>query len=236
VESWRELSPDRFPAPPDWRVVSEWQSAQELAAIEHLATLRLEREATVARLSQQEDQAETERKLASEVADASLRRLLTDQGPTLVNEVLETLIELGFAPQDMDSVHPAGDRREDLRITTPDDPTWEAIAEVRGYQAGAKVNDFLRLSRFAVRYAAEKQRSPSAIWYIANIFIRQSPSERPPMLDSSNDEVEEFSNAGGLVVDTRDLFRLRRAVQDGHLDKVAARRLLTAKTGRFKYP
>jgi len=236
ISSWRHIDPLRFPSGPDWRNEPIWQTPAEQSAASLATSIEAERETSLAALDQRATEAETALASAREAADQNERQLLTAQGPELVNAVIAALTAFGFQVQDMDDVWPAGDRREDLRITVADDPSWEVIGEVRGYAAGAQLNDLLRIGRFARRYLAERRVSPAATWYVANQFIREAPMTRPRILHSNPDEVEEFGVASGLCIDTRDLLRLWLDVQIGTRIPHSVRSLLVASRGRLDVP
>lgn len=214
IELWRPRSPDRFPRP--WTTEARWLTAEEEEIAQMHLALQAEREATTKDLDAREEQLVARARLAGEAASLRERRLVTAQGPELVAAVEEALNEFGFQVQNMDAVFPEGDRREDLRITTPDDPQWEAIAEVRGYAGGAQVSDLLRLTRFVQRYRDERGRDPSGCWYICNQFIGSHPSERAIMLASNPQEVAAFREAYPLaLMDTREVFQLQKRIGRG---------------------
>jgi hypothetical protein len=153
----------------------------------------------------------------------------------LVAEVIATASELGFRVVDVDEeISKEGDRREDLRIIDPDDAEWTALAEVRGYTKGAQLNDLLRLARFVSRYIRDESREPDAVWYVVNHFLGMNPSLRPAPLESNVAEVETFGEGGGLVIDTRDLFRLRMRVRRGETTPAEARALLRGARRRLE--
>ena len=47
--------------------------------------------------------------------------------------------------------------------------------------------------------------------------------------------METFGQQGGLIIDTRDLFRLPKAVASGSVDAEAVRAMLMGATGRFDF-
>jgi hypothetical protein len=132
----------------------------------------------------------------------------------------------------MDRETPENDRREDLRVGLRGSE-WCAIVEVRGYKGGAQVNDLMRIERFATRYAADVGKPPDSRWYIVNQFVGRDPDQRPPMLESNPVELADFAEAGGLVADTTEIFRLARDVESGVLTQESARRALLDCRGRF---
>jgi hypothetical protein len=214
-----------------------WLTPAERSQIAQIEAVASERDALILALDQRATAAEKALASASEAADQTERHLITAQGPDLVNAVIAALRAFGFGVQDMDEVWADNDRREDLRVTTPDDPNWEALAEVRGYASGAKVSDLIRIQgRFVPRYFVEKGKSPTAAWYIATQFLREDPATRPLILQTNPEEVEEFGSSSGLCIDTRDLLRLWLGVQAGDLAPSAVRTLLTSSRGRLVIP
>jgi hypothetical protein len=234
---WRDVDADRFPSGPDWRRERDWQTPDEQSAARTLLDLEGEAMRLTAELQHREGAATADLLKAQELGDAGPRRLLTEQGASLVNAVIDALGALGFNVKDMDEIHPPNDRLEDLRVSDPGDGNWEAIVEVRGYNSGAKVSDLLRIQgRFVPRYVAAEKKLPSASWYIANQFLKRSPAERPPILDTNPEELHVFAESGGLAVDTRDLFLLAAAAERGDVTPEESRQLLINATGRFTFP
>jgi hypothetical protein len=231
---WRSVDPERFPSGPDWRHDATWQTPEERSWIAEIEAAATERDALVLALDQRAQAAEMALSAAREAADQAERQLITAQGPELVNAVIAALRAFGLTVHDMDEIWPDNDKREDLRVATPDDPDWEALVEVRGYTSGAKVSDLLRIQgRFVPRYIVEKGKSPTSSWYIANQFLKEDPVTRPPILQTNPEEVREFGTASGLCIDTRDLLRLWLGVQSGKVAPVDVRRLLTSSRGRL---
>jgi hypothetical protein len=169
-------------------------------------------------------------------ADGRERGLLTLQDEPLVKAAIECLRDLGFDVQDMDAVNPEHDRREDLRVHHSSHPGWVALVEVKGYKGGARANDLMQIGKWVKRYMQEtKGVSPSATWYIVNQFRTRDPATRQPVLETNQAELETFASEDGLAIDTRDLFRLWRAVSSGALSAHHAAALLVGKTGRFEF-
>ncbi|MGL5823436.1 MAG: hypothetical protein ACRCYU_01015 [Nocardioides sp.] len=234
LATWRKTYPERFtPEEANWSAGSEWQSSEERQLTLALADLDALHSDAIRKYEADRNKLVVEMQVASERAEVGPRRLLTAQGEDLKNEVAEALRDLGYLVEDSDiESAKKGDLLEDLRIRDPNDTTWIALAEVRGYTGGAKLSDLQRIARFVSRYAAANSTLPSASWYIVNQFVSNDPAKRPTPLASNPEEVAEFAEGGGLVVDTRDLFQLRERVRAGDLSKDGGRATLKA-TGRF---
>ncbi|MCO1615413.1 hypothetical protein M8C11_11880 [Micromonospora sp. CPM1] len=232
---WRREDPTRFPSGPDWSDEDPWRTTAEIAAqlaledqLRHEAEVLNELAASRSRLV-------AVREAARAAADAAERRLLTAQGDELVAEVKAAFEELGFEVIDSDSLPAnASEKLEDLRVTTGD---WVALAEVKGYagRRTAKTSDLLQIGRAAMRYAAAEGRVPDAQWYVVNQQAGSNPARRPRPLSSNPGDVRDFARAGGLVIDTADLFRIREAVRCGSLTQEAAFSLLRKSTGVLTY-
>lgn len=234
LKRWQAADPARFPNVEGWRAEPEWTTEAERRAG---ASLQLHEETMAARLTELlEERTRLQAALAEAqaAADARERRLLTAQGSELVEAVADLLRELGFEVQDADELpENAAAKREDLRII---DGTWTCLAEVKGYaKRGAKAGDLLQLGRAVEAFILRLRRLPDARWYIVNQSSATPPAERPRPLHGSPD-LPPFETSGGLVVDTRDLFRLRETVRRGDLDAPSARLLLRDARGVLEYP
>lgn len=231
-ERWSAFDPESFPVAPDWTNAAEWMTAEEIdaretwvAACEAAEKARVEEE----RVEQESQSALRELR---EKADDAERILLTGTADELVQAVRLALIRLGFAVEDQDALG-ARERLEDLRVHDGD---WIALCEVKGYTGGGKVTDFLKIGRFVERYLKEtKGESPDARWYVVNQFRERDPSSRKQLLWGQDADVEGFAESGGLMIDTRSIFLLDKAVKGGAMESVEARRLLRESTGRFTY-
>jgi len=225
LQDWHERTPDRVPALPGWRSRLAWRTRREADALAALEALQTERDDALARYEQQEARLSAAADAAAAAADAEERRLLTAQGATLVEAVAVALRSLGFDVEDADSAPtPEGTPKvEDLRVRDPDDPTWTNITEVRGYKAGAKVSDLLRLARFAGLHAIRTGSIPLSRWYVVNQFFDDDPDTRRAPLAGSEDDIAVFAEDGGLVIDTRELFNLQQLVDDGTVAPAQAR-------------
>jgi hypothetical protein len=236
VELWRDQDQTRFPRPvEDWTVEARWQSVTEEAVRRDLAELRRARDHVLEKFRTDEQLLEAKLQEARALAETDDRVLLTTQGDELVRAVKRALEVFGFEVQYMDDVWPAGDRREDLRVSVAGDPAWTNITEVRGYVRGAELNDLLRIGRFRSRFARDEGSLPSSSWYIANEFIGQDPGTRPMVLQSNDQEVDTFGEDDGLILSSVTLFDMLMDWNRGALTSDEARRILRESRGRLSY-
>lgn len=232
LDEWSELDPARFPLRTDWREEERWQIPKERELVAKVHELDAERNDLLAKIEAQ--MREIRAQLGTAQVDGEVdRQLLTEQGDVLVEAVRRGLTTLGFEVQEMDKIWTTGDRREDLRVSDPTAPGWEAIVEVRGYKRGAELSDLMRLNRFAKRYQQDEGRFPDASWYVVNHFIGDSPSERSLVLASHLNEVKAFGDDDGLVIDTRDLFDLVLKCELAALQAADTREALRKGRARF---
>jgi hypothetical protein len=176
------------------------------------------------------------REQARRNAEADERRLLLTKGEELVSAVYAALTRLGFRVIDADKLpqHAKGRKQEDLRITDED---WVCIAEVKGHgRGGARTADLMQLEKATKVFVLNENREPDAQWYIVNQAFEVPPAERPRPFASAPEEVEILAGDNGLVIDTRDLFRLDKAVQQGALHPSDARQLLRDARGVLQFP
>ena len=117
-------APPRLTQPSDWYTPDERALADRIAQIDsEVEHLKVERVELLKKLADEEGD-----------ADRGIRRALWALGDELKDAVAEILEDLGFKVRDMDSELSLGQpKREDLRLTLPEAPGWEAIAEVKGY-------------------------------------------------------------------------------------------------------
>lgn len=230
---WAEAAPKRIPAPPAWADSAEWHTPDEARIAGERARLKAALVEAFEEFKSADGALAHAFDEAKKSAEDGPRRVLQTQSGDLVTAVQALLNDLGFAVQDMDLVHPEGDRREDLRIG--DEGDYEAIAEVRGYGRGAQSNDLLRLGRFAGLYQQETGKRPSAQWYIVNEFLKDDPGTRPSRpLASKPDDVREFGENPGIVISTVALYRLWQRVAVGSMSKEEARQQLKECRGYFE--
>jgi len=208
---WAESDCEAFPDFGDWRKRREWMVPEEIELVEQIDVLETQKLVTVQRMNADIEALEDSLTVASTQANTGLRRLITAQGDELVQAVSGALVELGFAVESMDeNIAPGHPKKEDLRITheASAEGGWTAIVEVRGYsRSGGKTADFMRLARFAELFAKEKGKAPSKLIYVVNGPIDLAPHLRPAPFEPTNEDLEVFAEAGGLVVPTQLLFQ-----------------------------
>lgn len=214
LREWHSLYPERFPGVPDWTTESRYHSSAEVRLHQELdARAKVIQEEIEKYLA---DKKEIQSRLseATEEATHYERTLLTATGDKLAQVVARALRDLGFSVQDMDEVWEPQKRREDYRITDSDDAAWLAVGEAKGFTKGMKETGLVSLGRWIAMFAADEGRLPSAQWYIANQYLRDDPDVRPDPLATRSDVLKTFTESNGLVIDTRALYALLRAVQD----------------------
>ncbi len=130
---------------------------EELLAIQ-LDTAEIEKRKLIIEFNQKIGLLQEELLKLSIKAKDGIRRLITEQGDELVNEVSLCLEKPGFFVTNMDETKSeAAPKLEDLRIQDVDDSEWEAIIEGRGYsKSGGTTDDLSRIARFARHYDTEK--------------------------------------------------------------------------------
>lgn len=231
--------PDRYPGEPDWREKDEWWTPATRQAHETLRTVEAERAAALEAFDARSAAAREAIDLASKGSESGALRLLTEQGEQLVQAVTDALIQFGFEVRDMDEHHDekTGAKLEDLRVIyPPGSQSWTCLAEVKGYGKGAKANDVAQiLSRPPLVFLKEEGREPEGLWHIVNSNREQDPSARPRALTSGGDLVA-LAKAGGCFIDTRDLFRAWRDVEDGTATAEEVRSSLMAGRERWEWP
>ncbi len=152
--------------------------------------------------------------------------------------VIQALTELGFEVTDMDRRVPDGSPRyEDLQIADRTVAGWVALGEIKGYAgSGGKTADLIKMERFVAHYVHEHGGYPAARWYLVNHFLETDPDRRPEPLAGSTNDVAAFTEEGGLVWSTAQLFRLLMAVRAKRVTSSEVRALLREATGRLRLP
>lgn len=232
---WNRTNPQKFPTSEiDWTKEPEWITVEETSALQELQKHDKETEEIIALRRQESNNLKQEVERISAVANSTTRLLLTAQGKQLVSAVESALSSIGFEVIDSDEQKEEGSYLlEDLKVMHED---WVCLAEVRGYTKGAKTSDLQRIERAVRHYEREHGTSPSARWYIVNHSLKVSPSDRPPVLSGATEDIDVFAEENGLVIDTRDLFRLAMSVREGRLTVARARELLMTTTGVLNFP
>lgn len=233
LREWHSLYPDRFPTLPDWPNDPAYRSADEARLHQRLEARTQAFQAEMQKYLTDKQDIESQLAEAAEAADRYERALLTGQGEELEAAIAAAFRALGFGVEDMDEKWPAQARREDYRITDPDESDWIAVGEAKGFTKGVRETGLVSLGRWVEMFAVEERRLPSARWYIANQHLRDDPGTRPTPLAARRDVVEAFAEGGGLVLDTAALFALLRAVQDDTDLATPVRQRLKARRGVF---
>jgi hypothetical protein len=238
LRNWHIRNPERFPRTADWRSRPTWQTPAETAANDLVATAQAAHAAALMKFAQEIADLKDQAQRASDEAAKRSRRLLTEQDDELVDAVKDALTFFGFTVQDVDRLIPEGQaRKEDLRLSDPENPAWSNITEVKGYLAGgAKSRDLLKVIHYGGLYFRETGTEPVSLWYIVNHFGSRDPDDRPRVLTGADDEIAYFASLGGLIIDTRELFRLLKLVETGVLAAADARETLRTATGIYTAP
>ncbi len=235
-EAWCQSDPVHYTLLDSWRGARKWMTVDECRAKDHVDAVEEQFREAERQYAMQRVSAQDELSIRIAEADAGLRRLLRSQDDALVSAVVSTLSSFGFEVQLMDETNaPKGAKLEDLRVTSPDEADWVALAEVRGYKGGAKTDDLIRIGAFSRRMLLDEGREPSASWYIVNQFINDPPDSRPTAFSARPSDLAAFAETGGAVFDSRDLFLLHRDVDDGKLSRPDARHLLHHCAGLFRF-
>lgn len=239
LDVMKRNQPDAFPSD-QVGLADDWRTPDELDAIAAVAQHKAETERIVQERQLLLGVLEQQSADATEMAEAGDRMLLTSQGDPLVNRVADVLRVFGFEVEDRDE-HAAAtqsSKKEDLRITYPDygGTGWICLAEVKGFIKGAKANVILQVQKVAGIFEGQNGRPPTAQWYVVNHHLGDPAQTRPEPLKSNPDEVADFAADGGLVIDTRWLFQLKKRVDMGTMTPEEAAESLIVQTGMFTLP
>ena len=209
-----KLDPVRVPqAPPRLFEASDWYTLKERSLTDQISNTRSKLETLNTELGQ------LETKLVAETAevDRATRRALWADGDDLTSAAKEILSDLGFAVRDMDAELAKGEpKHEDLRLTLPSAPDWEAIVEVKGYPNSTKTSDARQIREYRERYISEERRPPDLTVWLANPFRNLEPSSRPVPDSNVKDTAEAV---GALHVLVPDLYRQWALVEAERLDR-----------------
>ncbi|WP_350279299.1 hypothetical protein [Kribbella sp. HUAS MG21] len=236
IRHWRAAGQEAFADADAWTEDPSWTTHIEDRSTSEYRTRLDAIEVQRAELTAELEGLLAAREDARRQADSNERRLLTAQGPELVEEVSAALGRLGFEVIDADTLpqHSNGRKQEDLRIT---DEAWTCLVEIKGYAKGnAKTGDLLQLGKAVTVFVLHEQREPDAQWYVVNQSFQMPPADRPEPFAGAREEVEIFAGNNGLVIDTRALFTLDKDVQAGVLTPLDARRMLREARGVLRYP
>jgi len=236
LKEWHRARPDAFPDRDPWQDRPHWSSREELRARARLKEAETELEALVAARRVEIATLGDELRTAQGEAERGVRRLVAAQGDAeLTEEVALALSELGFEVEKRDEVIPAGmAKQEDLRVSLPGGRP--GIVEVKGYTRGAKQGDLMKITKYAMLFEREMGHPPERQWYVCNQFLATDPDQRPQILAGADDDLVEFAAGGGAVIDTRELFKLVRAVEDGWSTVEDARTSLWNSPPRYVAP
>lgn len=107
--------------------------------------------------------------------------------------------------------------------------------EVKGYTKGAKVTDVSQIAgRPSVAYAVEQGKAPDAVWHIVNGWRTKDPTTRERAIPNDLD-LEPLTRADGCLIDTRDLFRAWREVQEGRATADGVREAMREAVTRWSW-
>lgn len=235
LQEWRKTDATRFPDVSPWRAREPWITSDEITVMSELEALESERKRALSEFATREQALIAAVQDAHLVAEHGPRRLLTAQSDELVDAVKVAFERLGFDVTDVDEVRTANGmvRVEDLHLTDPDNPDLRILAEVKGYTGGAKARDLIQISQHVVRYVQREGVAPDRTWYVVNQFLNKDPDLRQPPLVGATEDVDAFADEGGLVIDTRELFRLAEMTSAGRVTQIEARSQLVSQRGIF---
>jgi hypothetical protein len=210
-----------------WREATKWAPKYLVEQMDAFERINQERELLLAEMSARQIEACDAIVEASNRAESSEWRLLSADGDSLVNAVATELRKFGFEVAEGDVAQRANEAAllEDLIVRYPARPEWECLVEVKGYKAGAKVNDVRQVAgRPSIAYAAREGRAPDAVWHVVNAWRFRDPSSRPTAIPNEAVDLAVLTEVNGALIDTRDLFTRGRAVDLGEIsaESVAA--------------
>ncbi|WP_155854535.1 MULTISPECIES: hypothetical protein [Micrococcaceae] len=226
---------DSVPPDLDWKTSARWSPPEVSQHISDLQALRQAHQEALTEFQRREQEIQAQLDESTRLADEGTRRILTSDGDELVEAVTAILEDLGFTVRDMDDHHDerTGAKLEDLRVQDPSDAGWLALVEVKGYAKGAKVNDVPQITgRPAVAYTKETGQEPPAVWHVVNAWRGTNPSTRVQAIPN-DDDLRPLTEAGGALIDTRDLYEAWRDVSAGIADAESVRASLRAAKTRW---
>ena len=228
----------RFPLVGGWWEDRRWQTVAESEAARMRAALEAELADVTARLQAEISSATSALHQARREAAEGRRRLLSEKGNVLKHAAADALGQLGYKVIDRDKQEAPADKGgkvEDLGIIDPDDLAVDPIVEVKGYDRGAKASDLALMLRHASR-ALRGGRTPTPIWWIANHWRKRSPDDRGLLLAGEDAMIALHADdeVPLVLIDTRDVFRAVRAVEEGRVAPSDVRASLRAARGRWE--
>lgn len=230
---WAKVDSEAFPTFGNWVDKVEWMTVDEQALAQKIADLEEEKNRAIQKINNEIQETHEKLELAKKQANDGMRRLITEQGDLLVEEVANVFEEMGFSVSKMDSIIESGNpKKEDLRLSIPNEnsTSWDAIVEVRGYtKSSFQTSDITRISRFAMLYLKDKEKLPDKRIYVVNGQIDLQPPFRERPFASAKDDLEEFSKDNGLVIWTVELFRAIKTLDEN--TKEAFRESIIHSTG-----
>lgn len=244
LDVMKRKRPNDFPED-EVELSKEYWTPAEIAASIEIVEYDAETERLAEQRKQQASALAAQLVQATRDADDGDRKLLTTQGKELEHWVAETLTAFGFDVEDMDkdAAKHNVNKREDFRLTIPGEPgevgdgqRWVCLVEVKGRTGGAKVTDLGQIRSAADIFLGKYDHEPSARWYVVNAELNKPAQNRQKPLKSSSEDVRKFAKDGGLVLDTRDLFKLKRQVDEQRITPAQARTALVEQTGWFELP
>lgn len=227
---WHLKDRRKFPSVSTWQTNPEWDTRDERLAREHLSNLMAEYAQAVAAYEEAKNSAERELELAHSAA-TDPKALLSGQDDDLQQAALSALQSLGFAVEDMDLVWDPRERREDFRITDPDEPGWVAIADVTGVAKGAPGSKIATVLGYILKYTIEEKpaRSPS-LWVIVNQLFHRDPLTRGDLYRA--DDIRTIESHEGIAFDTSALYLLSQSIEAGSERASRCRAWLRASRGQ----
>lgn len=235
---WNKEDPVSFPLD-TWRESEVWMTGAESSALANVNEVEARRRDALAALDAELKEASAELAALAKEANSAERRLLTESADPLKAAVKDALERLGFDVEDRDEFAKQDDREllEDLRVTMQAHPGWTALVEVKGKNRATSANEVgSSFRRPCSRFAEENGRQPDALWFVSNSERQKDPSSRKRPLETSGPDLKDFSDDGGLLIWSVDLFRLIRAVDLDEISVEDARSLFVDKTGPMELP
>ncbi|MCY1676850.1 hypothetical protein OVA06_19455 [Pseudarthrobacter sp. SL88] len=232
-----DVDSDSVPPDLEWKTSDRWSPPEVSKHVGDLQAVRQAHDEALREFERREQEIQARLEESTRLADEGTRRILTSDGDELVKAVTTVLEDLGFKVRDMDDHHDerTGAKLEDLRVEDPSEADWLTLVEVKGYAKGAKVNDVPQITgRPAVAYTKETGQEPPAVWHIVNAWRGTNPSTRVQAIPN-DDDLRPLTEAGGALIDTRDLYEAWRDVSAGKADAETVRTSLRDARNRWRW-